>query len=643
MANKPKSVPTGTIADPRRVQAMRDSGQEVNIVWEPFPAQLRIMNLKEFEIFSAASKYSGKSELAIYWMVMGNLDQPDYDEDGNPLLYNMSYTYHPNFLGAVIRLNEKDLAEWVDRARPYYEGVLGGVYTKNPAEFRFPSGARIFLGHAADSNAWLKYQGQNITRFLIEEAGQIPTLELFEQIRTCVRSKWPEMRAQILMTANPGGPGQPWLFDRYIEPKDADGNPYLHPETAKPIMQEDGGYIRLVEAGTNPFTGELVEIDRIWAPLYMTDNPHAVNNKTYIAILATTRDEKMRRAYLLGDWKAFKGAYFDIFKRDVHTYDPSKRNVMSWWTPSASLDWGYKHDSAAHKHKIDPQTKQHLIYDEFGVNHTDPVELGAALARWLEPELRSHGQVTIHVSHDLYQQRTGDMYIVEFIAQGAEKVIGKGSCYIPGVIITRLKEQAQMEGRPWTDDDEKRITALKPEGITFKRAPSSRAVGFQYLRSLMRTAPLFTPQSRSVDWDMALKIAAEGSSEQYANYVRSFDQDLEILPPMLISTVCQRLIKAIPKCLHDDKKPEDVDAKHFDGMDYIDSWRYLMSGVRDDDPPQLPPKMQHQLLMQQIREANPNLSTQDLIWMSMHHEEEEDESEGAFCMGRSSRLVRYMD
>lgn len=606
--------------------------------------QIRMLQRLEFEVLVAGGKAGGKSMGGIFWMVKGNVDKPDYDANGEPILVNMSYVNHPRFLGAVIRLNEKDLAEWVDQARPYYEDVLGGVYTKNPSEFRWPCGARIFLGHAQDSNAWTKYQGQNITRFLIEEAGQIPDVDTYDQIRSCCRTMEPELRAQILLTANPGGPGQQFLFDRFIEPKDREGIPVKHPLHDRPINAEDRGLITINEEALNPFTGDVIRTDRVWVPSYLSDNPHALKNTGYIATLATMTNEKLRRAYLLGDWRAMQGTYFDNFTRATHTYDPAMRHLPDWWKATASLDWGFRHESAAYWHKKDPETKQNLIYKEFVTSGTDPVELGAELARQSLVELRAQGSIIFYVSHDLYHERIGEFSWIELIAKGVTRVLGEGTCYMPEIVLRQLQNRYRIEGREWDDNIVERILTKPISGIVFRRAPKATAVGWMYMRSLMRMEPLIsTANQPQPDIALAQRIAQEGTMENYVAYLNSFRRDVEILPELLISHACKRLIDAIPKPVHSDQNPDTVDDRHFLGRDSCDSAVYLLTGIRDEKPSVMPRELDRLRQLDDARRRNPQLTTADMIWISRGIEEREaeiDDQNSGFCLGRASRGSR---
>lgn len=643
-AAKPKR-PLGLALGQEGIARLKASGRQVNVAWAPHPGQRKAMLRKEFEVFVGANKFGGKSEMARAWMVQGNPDKPDFDDEGKPLLVNQSYIHHPHFLGAVIRLNEKDLAEWVDRAKPIYEGVLGGQFTKNPTECRFPSGARIFLGHMADSDAWTKYQGLNIVRFLIEEAGQIPDFDLFDKaVRSCCRSLYPDMRAQIMLTANPGGRGQQWLFDRYIEPKDRDEKPIKHPKFDRPILHTDGGMIPITEELENPFTGKKIATTRIWVPIYLQENPFARDNEQYIAVLASMRDEKTRRAYLLGDWTAFRGSYFDLFRKDTHTYETKDRPTMSWWKATGSLDWGFVHESAAYKHKQDPETKQHLIYDEFVTNRTDPVQLGEALARWWMPELRVQGSVTLAVSHDLFHNKIGEFTWADLISKGIQRVLGEGTCYLPDQVVKALKEQYQLEGREWSDDIERRLISKEIKGLVLRKAPSARAVGFMHLRSLMRVEPSVKPSAERPDLQLAMKIMEEGTADDYVRYLKSFDIEKEILPQMLIARdKCPRLIDAIPKAIHSEENPEDCDKAHFTGYDSLDSCRYLMAYLRDEQPTSPPWELERERKRQEALKRNPTLTVQEMIYLSQQLDEEhnlEVKAGDGFVMGRSSRATR---
>ncbi len=117
--------------------------------------------------------------------------------------------------------------------------MFGGEMTENPMGVRFPSGAWGIFDHLADSDAYEKYQGQEFTRIVVEEAGQIPEEDLYLKILMSCRSANPDLTWQTMLTFNPGGPGAQWISARFVKLKYPDGravNPgevYTEPHTGR--------------------------------------------------------------------------------------------------------------------------------------------------------------------------------------------------------------------------------------------------------------------------------------------------------------------------------------------------------------------------------------------------------------------------
>ena len=121
---------------------------------------------------------------------------------------------------------------------------------------------------------------------------------------------------------------------------------------------------------------------------------------------------------------------------------------------------------------------------------------------------------------------------------------------------------------------------------------------------------------------------------------------MEILPELLISRDCPRLIDAIPKCIHSEENPDTIDDRHFPGKDEIDSCIYLLSGIRDEKPTKMPKEMDRIRQLDEVRRRNPELTTADMIWIARGIEQRQAEAEAeldGFCMGRSARRSRFRD
>lgn len=619
-------------------QRLKDQGINVEAQIQPNPQQWKVLISRCYEMLLAGGRYGGKSFVGRMWMAGGNPDKPNYDEKGNRNLINESYLHHPEFLGVVIRKNAKDLMEWIMRAKGIFE-PLGARFISNPDRFLVDhSGAQIFLGHFEDQRAWEAFQGLNIIRMLIEEAGQLPDLEKFELLRASVRSPWPEMRAQILLTANPIGPGLPWLNDRYIEPKwvrkgneDKIINPFtkepyqqgdllINPNTMEPYKPEEV----IKEKVIHPFTKEELELERVWIPSLVTDNPHAMKDTNYILSLATISDDKTRKAFLYGDWKAFQGTYFN-FIPSIHVKKSEEFPVEPWWPCSCSLDWGFEHDSAAYKMRRNPLTGQKFIYDEFVINRTEPVQLGKELGYWLLPELKQLGAINLYLSHDAYQHKTGIITIADMLKTGLGYVIGRNNVHIPDLLVRELKERYEQNSQLWTPDLEMQVQKQQKAGITLRAAPRATSGSWMFVQSQLRHTPLDSSIG-SINWQLAQRINEESGIEKFMQYIKLFNKQSEVLPQVLISSECRILIQAIPRAVHSESDPQTVSDKHFKGKDSLDSFCYLLTGSRDESLAEEPYDIKLKRTIHEYKLKYPNHTTNDLIWVNRHLEEQKSKS-----------------
>jgi len=62
-----------------------------------------------------------------------------------------------------------------------------------------------------------KYQGQSLTDACVEEAGNYPLPAPIDRLHAVLRSAH-GVPTQLILTGNPGGPGQAWIKARYIDP-----------------------------------------------------------------------------------------------------------------------------------------------------------------------------------------------------------------------------------------------------------------------------------------------------------------------------------------------------------------------------------------------------------------------------------------
>lgn len=239
------------------------------IIWQPHEGQQTLaLSLDVFELLYGGARGGGKTDAGIAWL-MRDIENPLYR-------------------ALVLRRNADDLKDWADRAQRMY------VYAEKvgqPAEFRFPSGAIIRLGHLNDENAYTKYQGHEYHRVLIEEVTQIPSEDAYEKVLASCRSSVPGLKPRVFCTTNPDGPGRNWVKRRFIDP-------------ARP---------------NSVFIDPLSKRTRVFIPAKVEDNPTLMRvDPDYVRMLEGIKDPELRKAWRDGDWDSFsvRGAiYADLINQ----------------------------------------------------------------------------------------------------------------------------------------------------------------------------------------------------------------------------------------------------------------------------------------------------------------------------------------
>lgn len=215
----------------------------------------------------------------------------------------------------MVRRTRTELLDTIERSRQLYS-PLGAKFNQTDALWRFPNGARLqFIYLEQDSDAD-RYQGRSVTRLYVEEAGTFPSEKPILKLIACVRSG-KGVPTKLIMTGNPGGPGQQWIKARYIDPC----------PTGFKIMQREF---------TNPFTKETLKRDWCFIPSRVTDNKYLGTD--YIANLQMIGSPQLVRAMLEGDWTAVEGAFFN-WDSSRHVVTPFP--IPASWLRFRSMDWGY--------------------------------------------------------------------------------------------------------------------------------------------------------------------------------------------------------------------------------------------------------------------------------------------------------------
>lgn len=616
---------SGLIVTPEEASTLQEQGYEVDFTWggpdKPWNApQLKILTSTADEILAAGGKGGGKSEAARAFLIGGNPDKSSYFEDGTEIPWNISYSRHPHYHGLVLRKNQEDLDEFIAKAAEMYK-PHGGMYISG--QFRFPSGAVIDLGHMRDKNSWQKYLGIEYQRIVIDEAALIPDFASYEQLRTCLRTTHTELRCQMLLTSNANGPGVGWITERFMNAHDINGNKYSPGELIEEWYED-------------PDTGEKFKQTRIWIFSTYKDNPHVMKTQ-YGRQLATITDEKMRRAYLDGDWYALFGSFFGDLFRPVgprqgedtnanHVVKPESIIMQPFWHRSIAMDWGYAHESAIYWGCQEPNNGRLVVYRELVADQTSPERLGyeIALASRDELEQSTSKSMILHLSHDAFSTRAGARTIAELVYAGMVRVLGRNAVHVPDILINNLMESYEKDAYSEVDirRREQAIEAIKTQkriGITIRKADKTSVIGWQHCRELMRwkSVGINNTTFDADKWQMLVKSDLRAAAE-YAKIFRN--RPTEILPKLQILDTCPRLIAAIPAVQHEDGT-ENVDKKHFKGRDSVDSFCYLVMGVRDEDP-KIPKEYYMQDEMSKILAQSPDLDFNSRVHVARALEEE---------------------
>ena len=178
--------------------------------------------------------------------------------------------------------------------------------------------------------------------------------------------------------------------------------------------------------------------DYDFIPAKIADNPIYAKDANYLKTLDALPD-RLRRAFLEGDWSFFAGQYFDVFEYGRHTARAQELGIQPWWPRWISIDWGFHHPSAVYWHCAAPpevasdewrvasrnssaaRVANHgpriITYREFVKNGLSPRMLGQAIA-----ELSNGEHIReVALSPDAFAQRTSEASIAQQLGDVLEQ------------------------------------------------------------------------------------------------------------------------------------------------------------------------------------------------------------------------------
>lgn len=205
------------------------------------------------------------------------------------------------------------LDDAIERSMQIYN-PLGATWNDQKKTWRFPWGGRLRFRPLERISDAEKYQGQNISDACIEEAGNYPDSAPIDRINGVLRSA-AGVPTQLILTGNPGGPGQLWIKQRYIDPAPL-GMRIL---TRKLPNGREHRYV---------FIPSRLQHNRV----LMQSDPDYINR------LYLVGSEQLVKAWLDGDWNVIAGAFFGEFSTELHVVEPMA--LPKHWTRFRAMDWG---------------------------------------------------------------------------------------------------------------------------------------------------------------------------------------------------------------------------------------------------------------------------------------------------------------
>jgi hypothetical protein len=270
----------------------RQNAAAPTIIWTPSPRQRLLLAVPDTvdECFFGGARGGGKTDGVL----------------GEFASHAQEAAEHA--VALMVRRSVTQLSETIERSKAIYGRLPGAVYSEVKRQWTMANGARLRFAYLERDSDADQYQGHGYTRVYVEEIGTFPSDKPILKLMATLRSG-AGIKARMISTGNPGGPGHQWVKARYIDP---------------------------APHGMKIFTDPDTQLRRLFIPSRVTDNPHL--GPEYVQKLRASGSEALVRAWLDGDWSVIEGAYFPEFAIDRHVVAPFAVPVD--WSRYISLDWG---------------------------------------------------------------------------------------------------------------------------------------------------------------------------------------------------------------------------------------------------------------------------------------------------------------
>ena len=223
--------------------------------------------------------------------------------------------------------------------------ILNGVarYNDNKKCFKFDNGSYIFFRYCSNKKDLKNIQGHEYEVIFIDEATNLEE-EWLKKIRASNRSTT-KYKKQFIMTCNPGGVGHNYikrLKERRFLPKE---------------KAEDYQFIQ-------------AKLD---------DNPYLMEADPEYRQALEELPEKIRKAWLDGDFDIYDGMFFDSFRDNpdgyetgIQTHVIKGKKPAPGWKYFMAYDWGTAKPWAALWFCTDYDGRMYCILEAYGMKKNEP-------------------------------------------------------------------------------------------------------------------------------------------------------------------------------------------------------------------------------------------------------------------------------
>ena len=285
--------------------------------------------------------------------------------------------YGRAFRALFLRRTLTEMNEIHRRAQEIYPKI-GATWAESKETWTFQDGGTCRMTYLEDDRDAERYMGHAYTYIAVDEGGNFPSPDPLDKLFGAMRSA-EGIPVYRRITANPGGPGHSWIYDRYIR-----HGPWIYRKWQP-----------------QPRIAPNVWITSVFIPSLLKDNKILTeNDPTYEARLALVGDETLVRAWRDGDWTVLAGIYFDNFREENLVSHPPE--FKPWWPRYLAGDWGFSSWSAFYWGCWDGETL--WVYREFSAKGLDPTALAEAVA-----DANAGDKIDrFFFSHDAFSKRTSE-------------------------------------------------------------------------------------------------------------------------------------------------------------------------------------------------------------------------------------------